>query len=288
MTNDKIKKAIKFGVKQEEPNPMEDLLEAANKEDLGGMVAAIMAITDEEFDQVEPGIRGALEKTFNSPAYQNTVVQKLNCMTDIDYEQQSEVYEGMKEMIGQLDMSQKKKDFLYYLFDNSYQSVLRYREDPSEHITVTFEKLTPDAVVPTYAHKGDAGADIYSVADVTIPSGSTMLVPTGIALKIPGGYEAQVRPRSGMSLKTKVRVANAPGTIDSNYRGEVGVIIDNHGKAPYIISKGDKIAQLVFNKVPTADFIEGKVETEEDNTRGESGFGSTGVNAISDNEQVSD
>lgn len=275
MTNNKIKKAIKLGVEQEEHNPMEDLLEASNKEDLGGMIAAIMAITDEEFGQVEPGIRGALEKTFNSPAYQNSIVQRLNCMTDIDYEQQSKAYEGMKEMIEQLDMSQKKKDFLYYLFDNSYQSVLRYREDPSEHITVTFKKLIPDAIIPTYAHKGDAGADLFSTVDITVPAGGTMLVPTGIALKIPGGYEAQVRPRSGMSLKTKIRVANAPGTIDSNYRGEINVIIDNHGSAPYIINVGDKIAQLVFNKVPTADFIEGNVEIETDNTRGEKGFGST-------------
>jgi dUTP pyrophosphatase len=96
-------------------------------------------------------------------------------------------------------------------------------------------------------------------------------------MKIPKGYEGQVRPRSGLSAKTKIRVANTPGTIDSNYRGEVCILVDNYGSAPFIIKKGDRIAQMVFNKVPTADFVEGEVESEEDNTRGDKGFGSSGV-----------
>ena len=285
MTNNKIKMAQKGGTNV--PNPMNDLLKASQEHDFAGIISSIMAMEDTDFENIEPSLKASFEKTFNSPAYTNHVKQQLSFMTELDYKKEKAGYDGMVEAINELDMSETKKSFLKYLFDNSYRSMLMYYEDPSEHIQVTYRKLTPDALIPTYAHKGDAGADIYALVNdhITIPPGGTALIPTGIALKIPGGYEAQVRPRSGMSLKTKIRVSNAPGTIDSNYRGEIGVILDNRGNAPYIVQKGDKIAQLVFNKVPTADFIEGEVDTEEINTRGENGFGSTGTNVTNINNE---
>ncbi len=174
-------------------------------------------------------------------------------------------------------------------------------------LSVKIMRLCPDAVIPRYAHEGDAGFDLVAAADVIIEPGETALIPTGIAVELPPGYELQVRPRSGITLRTKLRVQL--GTVDSNYRGEVGVIVDNVAQSvyttedwnfniectdvyntidnneiesdnwtpigTYIIRKGDRIAQGIIGPVAAANFVE--VDKLSDTTRGESGFGSTGV-----------
>lgn len=141
-------------------------------------------------------------------------------------------------------------------------------------MTLRFRKVHPDAVLPAYAHPSDAGMDVRSVADLTIRPGSRALVPTGLVVLLPPGYEAQVRPRSGLALKGGVTVLNAPGTIDAGYRGEIGVILVNLGEADFQVAKGDKIAQLVIAPVTRPEIIE---TTEVDETdRGAGGFGSTG------------
>ena len=130
-----------------------------------------------------------------------------------------------------------------------------------------------DAVIPEYAHVTDAGADIYAIEDMAVKPHTTVLVRTGLKVAIPTGYEIQIRPRSGMSLKTTMRIANTPGTIDAGYRGEVCVIMENTGNLTYNISKGDKVAQMVITPVPMINWIE---TNELDNAdRGEGGFGST-------------
>lgn len=128
--------------------------------------------------------------------------------------------------------------------------------------------------LPKYETKGSAGLDIKSIEELTINPGERKLVKTGLFLEIPEGYEVQVRPRSGLALKKGVTVLNSPGTIDADYRGEVGVILINHSDEPYDIIIGDRIAQMVFAKVEQADWL----ETEEisETERGEGGFGSTG------------
>lgn len=142
-------------------------------------------------------------------------------------------------------------------------------------MTVRFRKVHPDAVLPSYAHPGDAGMDVRSVADLEIAPGARALVPTGLVMALPSGYEAQVRPRSGLALKRGVTVLNTPGTIDEGYRGEVGVILANFGDAPFAVNKGDRIAQIVIAPVTRAEIVE---TTEVDETdRGVGGFGSTGV-----------
>ena len=131
---------------------------------------------------------------------------------------------------------------------------------------------------PVYANIGDAGMDVRANESKTIYPGTTEIVKTGLYVEIPPNYEIQVRPRSGLSAKTKMRISNSPGTIDSNYRGEIGIIIDNHGENEIIVSSGDKIAQLVLNQVPTINWI--KVSSLDELTstiRGAEGFGSTGV-----------
>ena len=142
-------------------------------------------------------------------------------------------------------------------------------------MTLAFKRIHPDAVLPAYAHKSDAGMDVRSVADIVIAPGKRALVPTGLVMLLPPGYEAQVRPRSGLALKHGVTVLNTPGTIDSGYRGDVGVILASFGDSDFAVRKGDKIAQIVIAPVTQPDIVES--DTVDSTDRGAGGFGSTGV-----------
>lgn len=142
-------------------------------------------------------------------------------------------------------------------------------------MVLRFRRIHPAAVLPSYAHPSDAGMDVRSVDDVVIPAGKRALVHTGLVMLLPPGYEAQVRPRSGLALKFGVTVLNTPGTIDSGYRGEVGVILMNLGEEDFAVHTGDKIAQLVIAPVTQPETAETDVVDETD--RGAGGFGSTGL-----------
>lgn len=143
-------------------------------------------------------------------------------------------------------------------------------------MTLKFKKINPDAIIPAYAHPSDAGMDIRSVEDLTIPAGKRALVHTGLVMALPPRYEAQVRPRSGLALKHGITVLNTPGTIDAGYRGEVGVILANFGDEDFKVSKGDKIAQVVIVPVTQPDEIV-EIEEIDETDRGAGGFGSTGI-----------
>ena len=142
-------------------------------------------------------------------------------------------------------------------------------------MTVKFRRIDPSAELPTYAHPGDAGMDIRSIEELTIEPGARALVHTGLVMVLPPGYEAQVRPRSGLALKNGVTVLNTPGTIDEGYRGEIGVILANFGSEPFKVEKGAKIAQMVIAKYEKIEWDE--VEVLDETERGAGGFGSTGV-----------
>ncbi len=130
-----------------------------------------------------------------------------------------------------------------------------------------------------YATDGAAGFDIYAARTVEVAGNGVAIVPTGLYMAVPPGFELQIRPRSGNSAKTNIRIANSPGTIDSDYRGEIGVIVDNKGEATLKINKGDRIAQGVFAIVPKVNFSEVTDKVELGTTaRGINGFGSTGSN----------
>ena len=135
----------------------------------------------------------------------------------------------------------------------------------------------PGALFPEYKTEGAAGADIsaFLSSPVTIERGAFALIPTGLSFSIPEGFEMQVRPRSGLAAKSGVTVLNAPGTIDSDYRGEVKVVLVNFGDAPFVVHNGDRIAQLVVAPVTHANFV--KADFLDATSRGEGGFGSTGV-----------
>ena len=131
--------------------------------------------------------------------------------------------------------------------------------------------------LPAYATAGAAGMDVVAAEDVTIACGARHAVATGLALAIPEGYEIQVRPRSGLALKHGITVPNTPGTIDSDYRGELKVILINHGSEPFVIQRGDRVAQLVL--APVVQAVWDEVAELGATTRGEGGFGSTGGHA---------
>ena len=133
------------------------------------------------------------------------------------------------------------------------------------------------AHLPSYKTKGAAGADVAArlASSVTIPKGGRAVIPTGLSFAIPDGFEIQVRPRSGLAAKHGVTVLNSPGTIDSDYRGELKVILANFGDEPFTVNDGDRIAQIVAAPVTCARFI--KVHTLDETERGKGGFGSTGV-----------
>jgi dUTP pyrophosphatase len=142
-------------------------------------------------------------------------------------------------------------------------------------VRIRIQKVHPDAILPTYAHgaQEDAGMDLRAVGEVTLEPGVPALVPTGLTIELPAGFEAQVRPRSGLALKHGIIIPNAPGTIDPGYRGEIRVIMINLGRQPYTIQPGDRIAQIVVARYEAVEWAE---EELGESRRGMGGFGSSG------------
>lgn len=142
---------------------------------------------------------------------------------------------------------------------------------------VKFAKLHPDATIPTFKTPGSAGADVTACMRATIPARGRALVPTGLAIEVPVGYECQCRPRSGLAAKHGVTVFNTPGTVDSDYRGEMQVLLVNHTDQDYVVQPGDRIAQLVFAAVVQPDFEAVGYADLSITERGVGGWGSTGI-----------
>jgi dUTP pyrophosphatase len=146
---------------------------------------------------------------------------------------------------------------------------------PSATVEVLLRRLDPDLPAPTYAHPGDAGADLVTAVDVTLAPGERAVVPTGVAIALPEGYAAFVHPRSGLAARSGMAVVNAPGTVDAGYRGEIQVIVNNLDPVTALrLRRGDRVAQLVVQRVEQAGFRE--VAELPESVRGAGGFGSTG------------
>lgn len=144
-------------------------------------------------------------------------------------------------------------------------------------VAIKVKRLRSGAILPRYMTDLAAGMDLHAALDetLTVAPGARALVPTGIALAIPPGYEGQVRPRSGLALKKGISLVNSPGTIDADYRGEIGVILINHGADEVVLQQGDRVAQLVIGPVRRAELE--LVDSLEETSRSEGGFGHTGV-----------
>ena len=151
--------------------------------------------------------------------------------------------------------------------------------DSQDHVTIRVKRLddNQDIALPSYETEGASGLDLRAAVngELTLHPGEIKLVPTGLAISLPRGYEAQIRPRSGLALKHGVGMVNSPGTIDSDYRGEIGLVLINWGSASFVIKRGDRIAQMIVTRVSQAEVLE--VDRLEPTTRGKGGFGHSGV-----------
>lgn len=290
--------------KAEKLNLIEDLSNsiAEINPSMGGFeeIAMLLALPDEHFNVLAPVFLNELERSFSNPEDQVGIAQTMNAM-GVKVEEIMEQYEDLaREIDLQMDsqLPPVKRTFLKRMIATIFNSIAQTQGISKRIIQIPCE-ITKGAKKPNYAKLGDAGLDVYALEDYTINPGETVLIKTGIKVAIPKGYEFQVRPKSGISLKSKLRVANTPGTIDCGYRDEIGVIIENidppirkihytyddNGKiiiqgidegAPYYIEKGQKIAQLVLTEVTTAHFYEVDNIGEIEGNRG-GGFGSTGL-----------
>lgn len=268
--------------------------------ELGGFdeLGALLALPEEQFAILAPIFLDELERGFRNINDQMIMVQSMNVLgikADNVREQHEMLCEEIDEQMQDI-ISHQKRDFLKRMLSIAYNSVAEAEGVAKKTILIPIEFCNENAKMPTYAHLTDSGMDIFALEDITIAPGETKLVPTGLKVAIPAGYELQVRPKSGRCLKTKLRVANTPGTIDAGYRDEIGIIVDNvepfiksakmdeTGRlyevefgSSYTIGKGEKFAQLVLCEVPKAAFYQVESVSAIENDGRAGGFGSTGV-----------
>lgn len=268
---------------------------------LGGFeeIASLLALPDDQFALIGPVFLDEFERAYNNINDRMILVQALNA-SGMTVEEYREMFEQLtKEIDEKMDgvMTAQKKDFLKKIISLNYNALAETEGINKKIVEIPIE-ISPEGKMPTYAHPSDAGMDIYATEDMDILPGETKLLHTGLKVELPLGYELQVRAKSGLSLKTKMRLSNCVGTVDANYRGEIGVIIDNiepkikditydfdeHGfphilsiltGSPLHIEKGQKIAQLILSEVPKACFYQVE-KISEATDRGAGGYGSTG------------
>lgn len=260
--------------------------------------AVMLSLPDEHFQVLAPVFLKELEKGYHNINDQMTMVQAMNLAGIRAEDARTEYIKICQQIDDQLGetLSFPKRDFLKQILGMTYNAVAEAEGASKRTILIPIEYCHSDAKMPTYAHLTDSGMDVYALEDITIAPGETKLVPTGLKVAIPAGYELQVRPKSGRCLKTKLRIANTPGTIDAGYRDEIGIIVDNiepfikeakmdeNGRlyevlfgSSYTIGKGEKFAQLVLCEVPKAVFYQVEHVSDITNDGRNGGFGSTGV-----------
>ena len=187
-------------------------------------------------------------------------------------------FEEIKEESG-IEPEEEYIKELEELFGMSIEDMNRETEIMFRTKNLGVKLIHPDAVFPSYVYPSDSGFDLYSVSEIKIPALGRALVPTGIMLSIPEGYEIQVRPKSGLAINQGITVLNTPGTVDSGYLGEIKVIVFNTNNESFTISKGMKVAQAVLCPVMNGMFVNlTSIDEDENKDRGDNGFGSTGIN----------
>lgn len=270
---------IKLNIADELPqNSFEKLAdEIPNMEGIDALVA-LLQMPDEDFEHLKPLVLEELEKNLNNSNDKYSLAFALSSSGISVETLRSKFSEVMEKIDEEFSMyNDSKKDFLKQTLSFMLNALEKGRGLHSRIVKIPIELCNEDARIPSYANDGDAGCDVYALEDITVEPNSTVLVPLGFKVAIPHGYELQIRPRSGMSLRTKIRIANSPATIDSGYRGEVGVIIDNiDTERPYYITKGQRIAQMVLSEVPVASFFTVNNIDEYASARGKGGYGSSG------------
>lgn len=292
---------------------MEDMEKLTDQEmGIEAGLGAFMEIPDEAFVQLSPLFLEQIEKNFTSSNQLNLMIQQMNARGD----KLEDVLDQFDELIEKIDtsmvgiLSPVKRDFFKQMILIIKNKLSEAEGIAKKTIAVPVELCHPDAVMPEYARLGDAGMDVRAMESFDILPGETVLVPTGIKMGIPKGYAVLVQPRSGMSYKTKLRVANTPGLIDSGYRDEIKVIIENiepaikdltydfdangkpiitsilHGAVAHI-EKGERIAQIRLVEAPCMACAQVEDISVVGGNRG-GGFGSTGTHEVEPRTELDD
>jgi dUTP pyrophosphatase len=261
-------------------------------------IAVLLSMDDAQFELVSPGILDSFLRSLNTTNARLMLAQSINATGSTAESVQDEFLQLVNEIDIITDLTAPKRDFLKKLLRGINTAISETEGIAKRYIQIPFVKCHPDAKMPEYAHPDDSGMDVYAVDDYVIHPGETKLIPTGIKVAVPNGYEIQIRPKSGRALKTKMRIANSIGTVDAGFRGELQVIIENieppikditydfddNGRpiitsilrgSDMTIGKGEKFAQLVLMEVPKAVLFQ--VENLDDTERGNGGFGSTNL-----------
>ena len=276
-----------------------DIMGTEEDKSFGDALTSLFNMDDEKFALISPGILQSFQQSVNNPNDKLGLVQALNA-NGATAEDLVASFNTISDAIDSIEeISQIKRDFLKSLLAALTNAVNETEGIAKRFVQIPVELCHPDAKIPQYANTSDSGMDVYALDDYTIAPGETKLIPTGIKFALPPGYEIQVRPKSGRALKTKLRIANTPGTVDAGYRDEIKVIVENieppikdieydfddngtpiiksilHGAA-YTIGKGEKFCQLVLMEVPKAALYRVEQVGEIGENRG-GGFGSTGL-----------
>ena len=266
------------------------------------VLGAILAMPDEQFEIVKPALFNSIEETFNAPeakiAFARMMTQNGLRLEDLTGNMDN-IIAAVDELAAEgVELSDSKKDFLKFVFTTFANTMEASGIVPHRIITIPIEVCRENAKLPTYATNGSAAMDIYSPEEYVIGPGETVVIPTGLKVNIPLGYALLIQPRSGMSRKTKLRVANTPGLIDWDYHDEIGVIVENidaplkdytlewngtemtegplYGSS-FTIGKGERFAQMRLVEVPLVNWLPVSSLGDFDNDHGK-GFGSTGAN----------
>ena len=265
-----------------------------NESEFGELLVRVLAMDEDQFAILAPGIMQSYQQSLNNPNDKLALLHAMN-VTGAKAEDLTANFMELADVVDELEFSAQKRDFIKEMLASLINAINDTEGIAKRNVPVAIELCNEDAKIPQYAHISDSGADVYALEDITVHPGETVLVSTGFKVALPPGFELQVRPKSGRALKTKLRVANTPGTIDQGYRDEVKVIIENveppikditveDGKvtsilygSDFTIGKGEKFCQLVLCEVPKAAFfrVTSVMEVDEENRHG--GFGSTGL-----------
>lgn len=266
------------------------------------VLGALLSLPDEQFETIKPIFMSNIEEAFNSPEAVIGFSQMMN-QQGVKIEDFTDNMDNAIEAVDQLvvegaELSQSKKDFLKFIFTTFANTMEQTNRVSHRIITIPIELCRDGAKLPTYATDGSAAMDIYSPEEVTLGPGECKIIPTGLKVNIPIGYALLIQPRSGMSRKTKLRIANTPGLIDSDYHEEIGVIVENidspmkdykvdwdgngilqgplYGSS-FTIGKGERFAQMRLVEVPVINWLPVESLGSFDNDHG-AGFGGTGTN----------
>lgn len=271
---------------------------------LGGFeeFAMLLSMPEESFEIIAPIFLDELQKSFNNIDDKLVLIQAMNAAGTKAEDLQEQYVQIIEQIDGQFEgiLSNNKKDFLKRLLGITYNSIAEAEGIARRVVNVSIELTSENAKIPTYANLGDAAVDLYSPEEYTIAPGETKIIPVEIKTALPYGYAFLIHPRSGLSSKTKLRVANSIGLIDSQYKGVIGVIIENvdapikdieyefndkgepviksilHGSS-YTIGKGERFAQMRLVEVPTVNFVKVDSVMGIGDDRG-GGYGSSGTN----------